>query len=154
MTGPGQTLLDTLEAMAGRTAWAPRIGVGSFLTLELGDGRRDPSGHLHGQFHLWVYGGGWEIRHGGRAVADSDDARQEMVAGADLLADRALVGAELGHGLDLVLRFSGGPELAVSATGDPGMEDWLLYLDDGTVISAVGGEVVHEPATEPGLPPP
>ncbi len=79
-----------------------------------------------------------------------------MIAGARTLDDAILRGFEFDPNLmTLTLRFDSDLELVTSPLGDADMEEWLLYLDDGTVITAgPGRSVIRESAAassvEPG----
>lgn len=126
------------------------MGVGSFLTIEFGNLRITSVGITQGAFHLWVVGACWEIRERARIIASSGDDHDAMVDGARVL-DGALMRSFRfdREQMTLELRFDSGVELAVTPLRDPDMEEWLLYLDDGTVITAgPGGIVSHESASD------
>ena len=126
----------------GLPVWAPAVGVGSFLTIEFGDARINSVGVPQGEFHLWVFGAGWEILEGMRTLASSSDDHAAMVAGARVLDGSSMQGFVFDRErMTLNLQFD--PyELAITPLGDPEMEEWSLYLDDGTVITAGPGEIV------------
>lgn len=146
-----QLMVDRwLARVIGLRAWEPSVGVGSFLTIEFGNPRVTSVGIRQGEFHLWVFGASWEIRERARIIASSSDDHDAMVDGA-----RALDGALLRsfrfdrEQMTLDLRFDSNVELAVTPLRDPEMEEWLLYLDDGMVITAGPGEIVtHKSASD------
>lgn len=76
--------------VVGLRAWAPTVGVGSFLTIEFGNPRITSAGTSQGEFHLWVYGASWEIRERTKTIARSSDDCVAMMAGAQVL-DGALL---------------------------------------------------------------
>jgi hypothetical protein len=145
-----QALVDHwLTQIVGLRAWEPSVGVGSFLTIEFGDTRITSTGLTVGAFHIWIYGALWEIRDRKRIIATSSDARVEMVAGAQALDGLLVQGFEFDRErMTLNLRFGPEVELAVTPFGDLDMEEWLLYLNDGNVITAGPGDTVtHESAS-------
>jgi hypothetical protein len=73
-----------------------------------------------------------------------------MVTGARVLDGAPLRSFEFDRErMTLNLRFDPYVELAVTPLGDLEMEEWFLYLDDGTVITAGPGEIVtHESASD------
>jgi hypothetical protein len=135
--------------VVGLRAWAPSVGVGSFLTIEFGNPRISSTGTSQGEFHLWVYGASWEIRERTRTIASSSDDHAAMVAGAQVLDGAPVRSFEFNRErMTLSLRFDPSVELAVTPLGDLEMEEWFLYLDDGTVITVGPGETVtHESAS-------
>lgn len=139
-----------LTQVMGLRAWAPSVGVGSFLTIEFGNPRITSTGTSQGEFHLWVYGASWEIRERTRTIASSSDDHAAMVAGARVLDGAPMRSFEFNsEHMTLNLRFDPYVELAVTPLGDREMEEWFLYLDDGTVITAGPGETVtHESASD------
>ena len=136
-------IADALNRMVGLSAWGPTIGWGSFLTIDFGGKRTDASGVERGDFHLWVMGL-WEIRERGQQVAHSEQPREEMSAGAVLLDARGLESFEIGKDWSLILRFEGDRELVTLPLHDSEMEDWMLFLDDGTVVTTIDGRLIHE----------
>lgn len=140
----------------GLRAWEPSVGVGSFLTVEFGSPRVTSAGVTQGAFHLWIYGSLWSIRERDDNIATSEQERPAMMAGAHALDDAVVQGFEFDPDLmTLTLRFDSDLELVIRPSGDSDMEEWFLYLDDGTVITAGPGKgVVRESAAassvEPG----
>lgn len=134
--------------VVGLRAWAPSVGVGSFLTIEFGTPRTTSAGVAQGSFHLWVYGSTWDIRRRGDSLATSEQDRTVMIAGARILGDQRVTGYDFDPDLmRLILRFEADLELIIRALGDAEMEEWFLYLDDGTVITAGPGQnVIQESA--------
>ncbi|MEJ7772944.1 MAG: hypothetical protein WKF51_13655 [Geodermatophilaceae bacterium] len=132
------------------------MGVGSFLTVEFGSPRTTSVGVTQGAFHLWIYGSSWDIRKGRDSIATSEQDRVAMIAGARALDDAIVRGFKFDPNLmTLTLRLDSDLELVTSPLGDADMEEWLLYLDDGTVITAgPGRSIIRESAAassvEPG----
>lgn len=62
----------------GTRPWRVKLGVGSFLTFDFGTRIRE-NGHIHGQWHLWIYLSNWVLLHGERQLADSDSERKVIM---------------------------------------------------------------------------
>jgi hypothetical protein len=69
--------------------WKAKLGVGSFLTFEFGRRVRD-HGHVHGEWHLWVYQSNWVLLHGDRQLANSDSDRRVISVSIRRLEEAAL----------------------------------------------------------------
>jgi hypothetical protein len=65
---------EYFEPVLGTRPWKAKLGVGSFLTLDFGRRAKD-HGHIHGEWHLWIYLSNWTLFHGDRRLADSDSDR-------------------------------------------------------------------------------
>jgi len=149
---PEPTALELVDLgfgqVIGLRAWDPSIGVGSFLTIEFGSPRVTSAGVTQGAFHLWIYGSSWSIRKRGNNIATSEQDHATMATGAHVLDDALVQGFEFDPDqMTLTLRLDSDLELIVRPSEDPDMEEWLLYLNDGTVITAGPGMgVVRESA--------
>jgi hypothetical protein len=139
-----QALVDyRLSRIIGLRVWKPSVDFGSFLTIELGEPRIDSLGKMHGEFYLWIYGASWQIRDSTRLVACSSDERVAMLEGARLLDATTVSAARFDRNqMTLDLRFDTDIELSAMPLGDPEMEEWMLYLKDGNVLSAGPGKAV------------
>jgi hypothetical protein len=124
--------------------------VGSFLTIEFGNPRLNSVGISQGEFHLWVYGASWELRERTRVITSSTDDLAGMLDGVRILEDAFVWGAEFDRNrMALGFRFAGDVDLSITPLGDPDMEEWLLFLGDGSVITAGPGKAVaHESASD------
>lgn len=129
--------------VVGLRAWSPAVGVGSFLTLEFGSPRVTSAGVTQGSFHLWIYGASWLIRQRGDLLTTSEDNHAVMLAGAQAMKDAVMRGFEFDPDvMTLTLRFDPDLDLVITPLGDAEMEEWFLYLDDGTVITAGPGRSI------------
>jgi hypothetical protein len=81
------------QPVLGTHPWRVKLGVGSFLTFEFG-ARIKAHGHIHGQWHLWVYLSNWALFHRDRQIADSDADRKIITAAARRLEEASLTGIE------------------------------------------------------------
>jgi hypothetical protein len=152
-----------LRQVQGQVCWAPKLGHGSFLTLEFGRpvsvvrpaievaatasprvaailGRA--AVHTHGEWHLWIYACHWAIR---RADSDHDVASSDRTDAPDLpevlssLARWPLSAITVNPD-DASTGFEfGEPSKLVLRTWPkvawPLAEQWLLYAPDGTVLT-------------------
>jgi hypothetical protein len=126
--------------LVGLPIWDPAVGVGSFLTIEFGGVRASSAGTPRGDFSLWIYGAQWAIQQNGIAVGDSTKDRDVMANAAERLSEQRVERFDVDPAtLSLSLRLSEGLVLAAQPLGDPEMEEWLLYLDDGGVLTAGPG---------------
>lgn len=142
-------LAMAVARLVGQRTWGGRIGVGSFLQVEIGPpAARGPGERRdHGAYHLWLYGCAWDIRDGDRVVATSDDAVERMSRGAALLSGTRIVEARLnGPLVELVLQ--SGVVLASLPSEDDAPADaedalpaWFLYTPSGVVTMHADGTV-------------
>jgi len=77
------------EPLLHTRPWRAKLGYGSFLTFEFGR-RIKNDGHVHGEWHLWIYQSNWRLMHGNRELANSDSDRRVIAT-----AVRRLEGASL-----------------------------------------------------------
>ena len=79
--------------VVGTQPWRVKLGVGSFLTLEFGL-RVKEHGHIHGQWHLWIYLSNWVLSHNARQLANSDTDRKVIASAVRRLEEVPLTGVE------------------------------------------------------------
>ncbi len=129
------------ETLVGQTAWGPKLGIGSFLTVEFGARRAatEPSGVDHGEFHLWAYCAAWRLDSGDAMVVASEDERDTIKARVPQLDGRAVEGAVVSDTLEFVVSFDGGLRLSVFPIFSEGFEHWILFLPTGDVYTAGPG---------------
>jgi hypothetical protein len=133
-------------------AWGPTVGVGSFLTIEFGKKRTNSTGTVVGEFHLWVYGALWQIRDGARTIARSSDDRATMAVGALALDGATVRSFEFDpDSMFLAVEFDQ-CELLIQPLADPGMDEWMLYLNDGTVVTAGPERTVTRESASASIP--
>ena len=132
-----------LSGLVGQEVWSPRLGVGSFITLEFG---RRPTretaqtGVAHGAWHLWIYCSAWRLDAATDIIAASEDPRQQLVtAVARLHGQRLSTASVIAPALELALTFSAGDVLRAFPVYSSGYEHWLLYTPDRHVLSAGPG---------------
>lgn len=126
-------------SLVGHTIWQPRLGFGTFMTLEFGPvepaSRRPGSSLTHGQWHLWVYSAAWRLESPVELVTGSYDSRDRMADGISGLGGARVEETDLSRELDLTIRTTGLTvrTFAVSTQTDP---HWLLWTPEGHVIEA------------------
>lgn len=148
MTSDRRSIADEVRKLVGLPIWSPRLGVGSFVTIEFGGTRHSSVGLLVGEYSLWVYGAAWSLGRGEADVATSDDAAPRMSAAVSALAGGLVTGACCDPAsLGLRIEIDHASVLTTVAADDDDMEHWLLYLPDETVIVAgPGRSLVRERA--------
>lgn len=136
--------------MRGRKIWRSELGVGSFVTLDIGGRRVNSVGHEQGEFYLWVYGAPWLIFRRGEIETSSSDPEAQMRITTAQLAGRTIRKVSMDP-IDLGLDVSIDGEIRLSTSGldDPELEDWMLFMPDGTVLTAQQGILTLERADAP-----
>jgi hypothetical protein len=138
--------------------WKARLGVGSFLTFEFGRRIKD-HGHLHGEWHLWVYQSNWVLFHGGRQLANSDSDRRVISVSIRRLEEAALSDVLL-EPQDLKTTFVFDDFRLVVSPADY-LEDadkrdhyWLLFMPTNQVLTVGPGGIRVENSETPRVPEP
>jgi hypothetical protein len=141
-------LRSAIRELSGMRVWEPKLGFGSFITINFGGTWVNPFGVTLGEYYLWVFDGRWSLRHGSVLLATSDDPRPTMERAVAHLDGEAVVEADFDPaGPSLAIRFTGDLVLQIDPTPEPDMEHWILFLPDGFVIESGPGHVlVHESA--------
>jgi hypothetical protein len=85
------------QPVLGVQPWRVKLGVSSFLTFEFGP-RIKEHGHLHGQWHLWVYLANWALFHGERQLVDCDADRKLIAISARRLEKTSLTDIDFDSG--------------------------------------------------------
>jgi hypothetical protein len=141
--------------VVGRPCWGVRRGHGSFITLEFGRPRlhvREPIQaqmvtslrvqrnlarrivHIHGQWHLWIYGCEWSLRVKGRVVGDWTTKRRIDRAVHALDGQRLLAVKVSARGARTSFIFDLGAELDTKPYDRSG-EQWLLFEPNHRVFT-------------------
>ncbi|HXZ32254.1 MAG TPA: hypothetical protein VEH30_08230 [Terriglobales bacterium] len=120
--------------------WRAKLGYGSFLTFEFGP-RVKVNGHVHGEWHLWIYLSQWSLLRGNRKLADSDSDRRVIAASV-----RRLQGVPLSEVLfeqeheKTTFVFDDFRLVVSPADYLDGTDDrdhyWLLYMPNHQVLTA------------------
>ena len=139
-TRPEESLSVAARHMVGLETWEPQLGHGSLLLIDIGPPRTNSIGNRVGAYTLWVFGSYWEIRRDESTLATAEESREAMAeAAASLSGRRVLSLIADAQTLSLRLLLSDGFELVTTPARDPELEEWLLYLDDGNVLTAGPG---------------
>lgn len=142
-----------VNSLVGLAIWGARVGVGSFLTLDMGGTRYTSTGNVQGDFRLWVDGAAWRILEANAVLALFSDEQQAMNAAAGSLMGRRIAKVRFSPGeVKIALEFDGSLSLEVEPTGEPDVEHWSLFLPDARVVVAGPGKTLHiARADEPDL---
>jgi hypothetical protein len=119
--------------------WKVKLGHGSFLTFEFGRRVKD-RGHVHGEWHLWVYQSNWELLHGSRQLANSDSDRRVISVSVRRLEDAPLNKVSFEPADRRSTFVFGDFRLVVSPADyldrvDDRDEYWLLFMPNKDVLS-------------------
>ena len=138
---------EYFKPIVGLRPWRARLGVGSFLTFDLGR-RIKEDHHFRGEWRLWIYQAKWSLNHGDRKLADSDSARQTIEVAIRRLeySGSEFKKAKLDPQNSVTEFVFGHFRLVVSPAdylADPGDSDeyWLLFMPDNTVLTVGPGGV-------------
>src|ERR1700720_1592686 len=138
--------------------WKARLGVGSFVTFEFGRRIRD-HGHVHGEWHLWLYQSNWVLFHGDRRLADSDSDRHVISVSIRRLEEVTLSDV-LFQPQDLKTTFVFDDFRLVVSPADY-LEDadkrdhyWLLFMPNNEVLTVGPGGIQVERSETPRVPQP
>jgi hypothetical protein len=140
------------KPVLGLPAWRVKLGVGSFVTFEFGR-RKKVDGHIHGEWHLWIYLSNWALLHGERQLVDSDSDRRVISVALRRLEGVALTDVQLDPRDFRTTFVFGNFGLVVSAADyldDPDKRDhyWLFFMP-GEVLRVGPAGVSIEPAGIP-----
>lgn len=129
------------EPVLGTAPWRVKLGVGSFLTFDFGP-RVKSDGHVHGQWHLWVYQSNWSLFHGERQLVDSDADRKVITISARRIEGESLTDIDFNARTAKTTFSFGDFRLVVSPADyldDPDERDdyWIFFMPDNKTL-AVG----------------
>jgi hypothetical protein len=145
---PPPAIEPPFSELAGHAAWGATIGVGTFVTIELGPPSAAADGH--GRYHLWIIHSAWRLSWQSDWVgsADSKSSMQLAVSSLNGCTLQRATCAEYG---DLTLEFSNGQVLRTLADANF-LDDspWNLFTPTHTYfgIPRRGERWGAEPASE------
>lgn len=124
-----------LSRALGLRTWGAKIGIGSFLTLELGNPKpRDPSA---GEFLIWIYCSAWRIETSSRVVVSSEDPRKNMESNVGILDDTRLKNVIIEPpSLSASFWFHNEVVLRTFSIFSHDYEHWMFHFPDGSVLQA------------------
>ena len=116
MTSP--TPSEILHNAVGREVRDAQLGIGSNLTLDLGDNH-----------HLWIHQAAWRIEDSKQVFAGSEDDRAAITAAIAMLPGRVLSRAVARlPGLEASFDFEGLRLKAFPIGTQPSHEHWMLFF--------------------------
>ena len=136
----------------GLSPWRPKLGVGSFLTLEFGP-RLKSNGHMHGKWHLWIYLSNWVLLRGQRQLVNSDSDRRAISVAIRRLENAPLTDVRVEAG-DFTTTFTFGDFRLVVSPADyidnpDERDDYWLFFTPEEVLAVGRSGVTIEPAAVP-----
>jgi len=134
------------QSVIGTRPWRVKAGVGSFLTFEFGP-RIKAYGHLHGQWHLWIYLSNWTLSHRDRQLVDSDADRKLITISTRRLEEETLSAVNFDHRTKETTFFFNDFRLVVSPADyledvDDRDDYWIFFMPNNEVL-AVGPSGIH-----------
>lgn len=132
-----QFVTSTVVPLLGKRAWGAKLGMGSFITAELGEilpptrkWRRE-----HGEWHLWITYAAWRLERGSDILAACEDPRPKSQAAVESLNGLTLVSVDmLSPALDTLFVFDSDVRLRLFPVYSEGYEHWQLFTPDGNVL--------------------
>jgi hypothetical protein len=141
MKGAAVEIRQHFQPVLGTRPWRVKPGVGSFLTFEFGP-RIRAHGHVHGQWHLWIYLSNWTLFRGQRQLVDSDADRKLITISTRRLEEKPLTDIDFDPRTRKTTFLFDDFRLVVSPAdylddGDERDDYWILFMPDNEVL-AVG----------------
>jgi hypothetical protein len=133
-----QVIQQKIKGLIGKKVWAPKLGVGSFITCEFGNPLPpNTEGSVHGEWHLWTYCCAWRLEQSDEVVVGSEDNRDDLEKAVQILEGRTLENVVIASPAgESQLYFSGSIVLRlfpVFYVGD--YEHWMLFTPEGRVLT-------------------
>jgi len=126
-----------LESAVGKRTWGAVSGLGSFVSLELGAPSQRQSKVPHGEMHLWITNGSWDVIRNGQKLLRSDSTREAITKGINTLNGLVLLRASFDiEAFELRIEFSDSIHLIAQPSDNTTDEDWSLYFGDNEVFIA------------------
>jgi hypothetical protein len=151
-------LRELVQSMVGRPAWSPALGIGSYLTLEVG-----ARAGTHGEYHVWLYCTAWRLDRGAELLCGSEDDRGAITKAIAVMDGRTVAAAGVSDSLELTLGFDDGTVLRAFPIFSRGYEHWMVFAPNGYVYTAGPGSIwtaepqgghAPQPPPQPQEPPP
>jgi hypothetical protein len=142
-----------LKPVIGSRPWRVKLGVGSFLSFEFGS-KIKTDGHVHGQWHLWIYQSNWRLFHGNRELIDSDTDRKRISICVRRLEGQELSAVDFDANTQETTFLLDGFRLVVSPAdylkdADDRDHYWMLFMPDNEVLTVGPAGVRLEQEGEP-----
>ena len=163
-------LADELAGMVGSEVWSTELGIGSHLTIDMGDRiqqRKTFRGkeyfHIVGEWRLWVQLAAWRLEDTANVLLGSEDSRPAIAEGISVLQGRRVTAVEVrSPGFDTLFHFGDIRLLlfsvysALSAPpGESAPTQWSLWRPQGDIVSVElgpSGGWTTEPSTAHSAP--
>ncbi|HEY9639051.1 MAG TPA: hypothetical protein V6C57_01130 [Coleofasciculaceae cyanobacterium] len=143
-----QEVLAIFAPLLGEKVWEPKLGHGSFITLEFGKAlpSKEVRGrtYTHGEWHLWIYMCVWRLEKGREVLATSEDSHSKIESAIQCLDGLALSSVELtSPNWETIFRFEQEIVIRTFSAYPNDEEDeayWMLFTPSGNVLSVGSGE--------------
>lgn len=141
-------LRELVRSMIGRPVWSPRLGIGSFLTVEVGAPapprpaqKPGVAAPQHGEYHVWLYCSAWRLDHGTQLICGSEDDRDDIARALPRLEGRTVAHADVSEALELTIGLDDGTALRAFPIFSAGYEHWMVFAPNGYVYTAGPGSI-------------
>ena len=147
-------LADALAAMAGREVWSAKLGIGSHLTVDLGDrleqrlvfGGKERTRAI-GEWRLWIQLAAWRLEDDSQVLLGSEDPRPAIAEKIAVLHGRRITAVNVtAPALETVFDFDGVKLLVFpvhsglgSASDTSPHTQWSLWRPQGDIVSVSSG---------------
>jgi hypothetical protein len=130
-----EAIQERFEGLLGKPAWNVKKGIGSFITMEFGQPIVNEGGHVHGEWHLWVYDCAWRLETQEKVLAASEDEPTVIENALHLLNGLAIENIALVlPSLESSLSFEQGYALRLFPVNSSDVEHWMLFTPEGKVL--------------------
>lgn len=133
-----------IDELIGLTTWGAKIGIGTHLTLELGEKYLTDRNRPHGKWHVWAAGVPWRIMLGRSLIVDSG-CRNLDIEKVKILNGKVLQSVFFEKcGSHIIFKFSGEVmlEVFIDTPGD-GSELVIMSKKDSYFLNG-NGKIGHE----------
>ena len=147
-------LADALAGMTGVEAWSVELGIGSYLTVDLGrqlEDRYTVRGRvvtrLVGEWSLWIRLAAWRVEDEAQVLLGSEDPRPMIAEKIAVLRGRRVTAVTVTPpALETVFDFDGirlrtfpVDSGVASLPGEPPDVQWSLWRPQGDIVSVTPG---------------
>jgi hypothetical protein len=136
--------------LLGQRAWGPKVGWGSFVTIEFG-ARHLERHHYHGDWHLWLYQCDWTLNSESHEMANSESRKGKMQAAIGNLNELELISVSFDQQkMATEFAFKDGLRLRCQpyADAEPNEQCWMLFTPDKNAASLAAGGLRYEPVAD------
>jgi len=135
------TINSIEKNIAGKDAWGFKLGIGSFMTIDLGEKiLNERNGVVYGEWHLWIQCCAWRIDKNKKMWIGSEDNRESIINKINLLSNLQLQRLQINrYNLSATLYFTDEIILRLFPFITEEYEHWVLFTPSNKVLIAGPG---------------